>query len=317
MIGCCIGAAPTSAGRVHAGFSVLPPSHLGVFVAGRWRTWWDARNAPAYWRKDLPIVANSVRWRPTEAAGVESGQLRVAGDGEAWRLDIILVRLDPHRVSLRLEKAIRADSLAGAWKINSAPSDAVLAIDAGQFSYGRPWGWVVRRGVEEQPPGRGPLSTGVMVDSSGNITLISGTELVGVPARAHPAEAFQSYPTLLTGDGDIPAPVRGKPADSANAIDLAHRDSRLALGQLRDGRILIALTRFDGLGGVLDFVPFGPTVPEMAAIMGALGCRSAVMLDGGISGQMLLREPGGATRTWPGLRDVPLGLIVTTRSATR
>ncbi len=67
-----------------------------------------------------------------------------------------------------------------------------------------------------------------------------------------------------------------------------------------------------GLGGALDVIPFGLTVPEMAAVMGALGARRAVLLDGGISGQLMVRE-GGRARRWEGLRDVPLGMIVTAR----
>ena len=53
---------------------------------------------------------------------------------------------------------------------------------------------------------------------------------------------------------------------------------------MRDGRIVIAITRFNALGDAAAKVPFGLTVPEMAALMGALGCRRAVSLDGGISG---------------------------------
>jgi Phosphodiester glycosidase len=59
----------------------------------------------------------------------------------------------------------------------------------------------------------------------------------------------------------------------------------------------------------LGRVPFGLTAEEMAAVMGALGCRDALLLDGGISGQLLLREAGGSVRTWPGTRSVPLGLV--------
>jgi hypothetical protein len=47
----------------------------------------------------------------------------------------------------------------------------------------------------------------------------------------------------------------------------------------------------------------------MAAVMGALGSRQALLLDGGISGQLLVREAGGAVRRWPGTRSVPLGLV--------
>jgi hypothetical protein len=288
-----------------------------VFTNGEWRTWWTSRSAPARWSAPLPMLAGAVKWQPTRSDGVQWGELRIAGNGEAWRLRVILARIDPARVKLQLYKAIRADSLGGAWTVDSAPDDAVLAIDAGQFSYGRPWGWLVRRGEEEQPPGRGPLSTAIIVDSSGAVSLIAANDLPGVTARVHPSEAFQSYPTLLVGDGDVPAPVRGTPPDDASAIDVAHRDSRLAIGELRDGRILIALTRFDGLRGILAFVPFGPTVPETAAIMGALGSRSAVMLDGGISGQMLIRDRDNVTHSWPGWRAVPLALVAAPRPASR
>jgi exopolysaccharide biosynthesis protein len=41
-------------------------------------------------------------------------------------------------------------------------------------------------------------------------------------------------------------------------------------------------------------LPFGLTTPEVAAVMGALGARRAVLLDGGISSQLLIRE---GTRT--------------------
>jgi hypothetical protein len=72
--------------------------------------------------------------------------------------------------------------------------------------------------------------------------------------------------------------------------------------------ILVAMTRFDGLGSHLGFVPLGLTVPEMAAIMGGLGAVDAVMLDGGISAQMVIRD-GGEIRRWPGMRKVPLALV--------
>jgi hypothetical protein len=44
--------------------------------------------------------------------------------------------------------------------------------------------------------------------------------------------------------------------------------------------------------------------------MGALGCARAVMLDGGISAQLQLRDSTGAVQRWPGWRRVPLGLLV-------
>ena len=97
-------------------------------------------------------------------------------------------------------------------------------------------------------------------------------------------------------------------------MDVALRDARLALGALADGRVVVAMTRFDALGERFGAVPFGLTVPETAAVMGALGARDAVLLDGGISAQMLVREKS-VTRRWPGLRPVPLALIARPMSA--
>ncbi len=81
-------------------------------------------------------------------------------------------------------------------------------------------------------------------------------------------------------------------------------------GSTTRGKLVIAITRFEGLGGVLSNLPFGLTTPEMAALMGALGCRRAMLLDGGISSQLLLRPQDGETRAWRGMRQVPLGLVV-------
>lgn len=96
-------------------------------------------------------------------------------------------------------------------------------------------------------------------------------------------------------------------------MDLDHRDSRLALGLLQDGTVLVALTRFTGLGPAGERLPWGPTVGEMAAWMRAHGCRRAMLLDGGISGQMAVRAPGGTLERWPNWRPVPLGMLVLPR----
>jgi exopolysaccharide biosynthesis protein len=114
---------------------------------------------------------------------------------------------------------------------------------------------------------------------------------------------------MLLEDGEVPEPLR-RPGLGVN---VAHRDARLALGTRPDGRVVIALTRFDALGPRLGRLPFGFTSAEMAAVMRALGCRDAILLDGGISGQLAVRDGGGAVRTWPGIRDVPLGLVARPR----
>jgi hypothetical protein len=51
----------------------------------------------------------------------------------------------------------------------------------------------------------------------------------------------------------------------------------------------------------------------MAAVMGALGCRRAVALDGGVSAQLLIKDEAGERHLWRGVRRVPLGLVATAR----
>jgi len=110
---------------------------------------------------------------------------------------------------------------------------------------------------------------------------------------------------MLLEDGMPPEPL----VRPGLGVAIAHRDARLALGTLADGRVVLALTRFDALGPSLGRIPFGFTSAEMATVMRALGCRQAILLDGGISGQLMVRDEAGGARTWPGIRSVPLGLV--------
>jgi exopolysaccharide biosynthesis protein len=272
-----------------------------------WREWWRAEAAPEAWPGELPALAGRVRWRAA-GPGVDWAELELRGEGEARRLRVVLARLDPARVRLRLDTAFAADRRAD-WTIARAPAKALLAVNAGQFVQTLPWGWVVLDGREVLSPGKGALSSAVVVDSSGAVRLVPAGAL-DAPGRGRGvAWAFQSYPTLLDGGGRIPAALR----DAGAGVDLEHRDARVAVGLLRDGRLLVALTRFDLLGETFGAVPFGLTTPETAALMGALGCTSAVMLDGGISSQLLVRSADGTTRRWRGLRRVPLALVALPR----
>jgi len=193
---------------------------------------------------------------------------------------------------------LRAD-----WTLARAPSDAVLAFNAGQFVQAFPWGWVVIDGHQFLPRRHGPLAVAVFGDSAGSVHWSPADSLDAAPP-AHVAWAFESYPELLRAD-TVPAALRAPD----RGVDVGHRDARLALGRLPDGRLLVALTRFDALGTAFGSIPFGLTVPEMAALMGGLGCRDAVLLDGGISAQLLVRDASGSAREWTGVRRVPLALI--------
>jgi exopolysaccharide biosynthesis protein len=258
---------------------------LSVWSGGRW--------AP------LSALSASLHWRDA-APGLSWSQARLSGPGEAYRIRLIVARLDPRKVRFRL------DTLAP-WSIEQAPAIALLAINAGQFANGRPWGWIVADGRVRRTAGTGPLSVGIAFDTSGTVHWVEAGALRDDRAQRGVSAGFQSYPRLLA-DGVVPLPLR----EEGRGVDLTHRDARAALGQTAEGTILVALTRFDGAGGALGFVPFGLTVPEMAAVMESLGARNAVLLDGGISSQLLIRE-GREVRRWRGLRKVPVGLVVLPR----
>lgn len=280
---------------------------LAVERHGEWVTFYEAANAPTRWEGTDTIVAGAVTWSPV-APGVEEGRMRLSGAGEAWRVGVVLVRIDPALVQWRLRWGM-ANEVRKSWTIAAADTAAFVAFNAGMFNENGPFGWTVIDGTMRGTIGTGPLAPAFVVDSEGVAALVPAESLHARRNAGKVALAFQSYPELLRGDGEIPVMLQ----EATAAIDLTHRDGRLAIGELRDGKWLIALTRFEGAGGVLSFLPFGLTVPEMAAVMGALGCRRAVSLDGGVSAQLAIQRSDGTRGQWRGLRKVALGLEVAGR----
>ena len=286
---------------------------------GGWRGLWRPDSLPpARWATADAALLASLQWK-VGRSGISYAEMPIRGDGEAWRTRAIIARIDPQQVRFALDTGFRhlkdangAVMRSAAWRSQDVSARAILAVNAGQF-YATilgtlPWGWVVLNGREWRAPGVGPLSSAVVVDSGGRVQLLPAAALA-LPTRARGVSwAFQSFPTLLDGDGDVPDALR-----TTGRIDLTHRDARLAIGVARDGSVLLVMTRFDLFGPTLGAVPFGLTTPEMAALMGALGCARAVMLDGGLSAQLQLRDADGTMQRWSGLRRVPMGLLVAPR----
>jgi len=263
------------------------------------RVWWRAARAPLRWTEADATLSGLVNWHPGQP-GVEWATLPIAGQGEAHALTLVLARIDPRALSLDLVWGIERDRPA--WTIDRA-GDAALALNAGMFVERLPWGWVVMNGRERLAPGHGPLSSALVGLADGQLVWVDGDDVSTWRGRANVRFAFQSYPTLLTGDGEVPVALRD------GGINGAHRDARLALGLDRQERLLVVLTRLDVPIPGADRLPFGLTVPEMAAVMGALGARQAMLLDGGISAQLAISDSAGHAKEWKGLRKVPLALV--------
>jgi hypothetical protein len=258
----------------------------------------DPAASPSLWR--------ALSWRPVQP-GLEWTELELSAGVLRIPVRAILVRVEPARFDFRLQLVTEENRMTGAWTPDSVPAAAALALNAGQFRETGPWGWVVVDGGERRNPGRGPLSVGIAVTEEGAIRWILPGDLRAARDDRSIEHAFQSYP-LLRFDGRVP-PLALDPA----LVDQDHRDARLILSERDDGSLLIVLTRFDVLGPAAERVPIGLTLPESVALMGALGARHAVMLDGGVSAQLLLRGPDSGERVWRGARRVPLALVATPR----
>jgi exopolysaccharide biosynthesis protein len=146
----------------------------------------------------------------------------------------------------------------------------------------------------------------IVADSSGRVRFIPPDSIAAVRAAGGVMTALQSYPTLLSGAGDIPPQIR----EPGAGVDVGHRDARLALGQRADGTLLLMLTRFDGLGEAGGEIPFGLTLAETADLLKAHGAVRAVALDGGISSQLMVRGATGAPEVWRAWRKVPVGILL-------
>ena len=281
---------------------VSPPQGEARLALRPGAVWWRASHAPTHWPAADQRVRGAVQWRPGQA-GVEWAELPIAGRGEARAIKLVIARIDPQMTRLHLVWGLDASGDRPAWTVGQADSAAV-ALNAGMFVDALPWGWVVLDGRERLAPGTGPLSSALIGLQDGSLAWVDGDDVSAWRSRRDVAFAFQSYPTLLTADGQVPTALI-----EPGAINLSHRDARLAIGLDRAGRLLVVLTRLDSdLPGV-DRIPFGLTVPEMAAVMGALGARQAMLLDGGISAQLAVRDSSGAVQRWEALRKVPLGLV--------
>ena len=256
----------------------------------------------------LPLAAAAgLAWQAA-AAGVWRAEAAMASDGPLATVRVAAVRLDPRQVRFELVSLLRDQATRGAWTVDSLPAGALAGFNAGQFTGPMPWGWLVQDGHEVQPAGSGSLAMAFVVDDSGRARLLQPHELPGERRRA--VLAFQSYPALLVGRGEPPRELAAK----GRGVNLEHRDSRLALGLLEDGCVLVALTRFTGLGPAGERLPWGPTVGEMAVWMRGHGCTRAVLLDGGMSGQMAVHATDGSRTRWRNLRPVPLALVAMPRT---
>ena len=247
-------------------------------------------------------LAQHIHWRPLRA-GLSMAEIELSAGALNIPVRAILVKLDPARFTFALQHATKANRVSGAWAIDSADARVAFAVNAGQFKEAGPWGWLRIAGADQGLPGAGALAYAVAFDSAGRVRWLAPRDIAASRRDRTIVHGFQSYPQLLH-NGEIPSRARDR-----KLVDQTHRDARLIMAATDDGQLLFALTRFDALGRRTERVPIGLTLPESIALSSALGARHAIMLDGGVSAQMLVRDSVAQPTAWRGLRMVPVGLV--------
>lgn len=284
--------------------AAAPPAvdRLYVRQGDGWLEWWRSDRAPRAWTAPHPAIENAIRWRELDR-GVELGELELAGANRLLRFRVIVARFDPALVEVRPRLTLASNGLTGAWTIDSASTHAILSFNAGQFAETGPWGWVQIDGSTLRYSARGPLAAALLVERDGSLRMVAPDSVESIERGGTSLHAFQSYPLVIWNDS-VPRLV-----GDARVMDIEHRDTRFGIGELRDGRWIVALTRWD-FGRQLERLPVGLTTREMTAVLGALGARRAMLLDGGLSAQLQVRDSTGAVMQWKGIRRVPLALEV-------
>jgi hypothetical protein len=184
------------------------------------------------------VVTHGLFWNAVRP-GVWQSEMKMATTGPLAKVRVVAIRLDPSRLDFSLDTATSDYGMRGAWTIDALPPACVLAFIAGQFTGGYPWGWLVRDGVVSRKPGLGTLAMAFVLDSR-----TVSSRLTSYRPCAGMCAWLSIVPVAAGCDGREP----WEPAARAG-INLNHRDSRLALGILDDGSLVVALTRFAGLVG--------------------------------------------------------------------
>ncbi|MCU0649017.1 MAG: phosphodiester glycosidase family protein [Gemmatimonadaceae bacterium] len=262
--------------------------------------------SPAPCGVSFAAPAARVTWRDS-SAGLAWGEWSVRPAAYRLPVRLIVVRIAPRAFRWALDVQ-RVEGVLQPWRLGAVGDSVTVALNVGQFTDEGPWGWLVHEARERQVPGVGPLAGAVTMHRDGTVRVHDARELTALRGDTTVVEAFQSFPTLLDARSQVPAAL----CRARDGVDPEHRDIRFAIGTRADGQVLLVLSRLDTDVPLADRTPLGPTTREMAMALRALGATRALLLDGGLSAQLLVRTNAGA-RKWPGLRVVPLGLVLVPR----
>ena len=168
-----------------------------------------------------------LQWRAAQP-GLDVGSVRFAGAGARVTVQR---RAAAHRLpSGDVATGREADAerpRAAVGPRTTCPDEAAFVVNAGMFDGSGPWGWLVLDGAERQRPGIGPLSSAVVVDTSGAVRIVAAPGIAAARASGTAHWAVQSYPTALVNGVRSDSTARGwhRRGSRASRHAACHRDT--------------------------------------------------------------------------------------------
>ena len=222
--------------------------------------------ARAAWPGPDAGISGAITWKQA-APGMRMGKLVLGREYGVSEFSLVLLEIDPDLVEMTVHYS-EERRYCGQWLRN-------LGLNAcinGSLFASKPLGLVIHDGKIEVTRHRRMLGY-LVAPKDGRPRVLVGKSFAAGDIR----EAVQSFPALIR-DGEILDSVRGtSPRRDRFDSDVAAR--RTVVGEDDKGHLLFAVT--DTLTGGLSF-------SELATLLGALGWKQAVCLDGGASAQLSL-----------------------------
>lgn len=252
---------------------------LGYMTADGWTPFTPEETERQVWTSEHSFLLRWTRF-DSVSAGVRLGHLTLQHE-HSTPFVVSFVEASPKRASLHV--LVNDDSANGTSFVHemAAARAALAAINGGFFDGDGALGLILSRDKLVQRPNGG---AGYLLVRDGSPLILNEKHA----SLAGASEGIQCGPVLLI-EGRMPDNLRR----AGSAASVARRS---AAALTREGNILLLSTDVE-LGGL--------TLKQLATVLGGLGARDALALDGGASAQLYVRGAGVVAQGWD---KVPVGI---------
>ncbi len=270
LLGCCSGGALLWIGPGRIRDLALDGARIGDLAwqdpSGTWTDITKQQTSRRRWAARDAFL--QVEWGEV-TEGLERAVLPLRRPPNPLEVPLRLLRIDPARqqvIVAHLPDFARAD-VAEIARANGM----VAAINASYFSDEGPIGLLIEGGQQLHPQSA-KWAAHLLIDRAGAIRIVNRKQAKTTGA----IWAIQGFPAIMSG-GTIFSYIK-----SGSSFNVLEVDRRSAACLTADGRLLLLATD-SGLVNGLSFY-------ELGTVMGGLGCRDAMGLDGGSSTGFYLKK---------------------------